>query len=390
MANFSQKNLKYKNLGYYRTRLVANSAQDVLFKLNKKKYISFASNDYLGLANNKKIKKAFIKGIDKYGIGSGASPLISGYTSAHQYLENELAEYLGFESALICNSGYLANIGLINAIAERNIVMLQDKENHNSIIQGSRLSSTKLVRYKHLSEIDLNNQLKKNEFYKEKIVFTESVFSMSGDISNIKNIHKISKKYGSLLFVDDAHGFCVMDKIRKKNTLPNVCSFQDINPKKIDAYIGTFGKAVGTFGAFIAGSKDLIQLLIQNSKPYIYSTSLPASIAEATRASLKLILKNHDYFDRLYENISLFRKYALDSGLKINYSITPIQTITIGNPIKVMKVHKLLLKKGLFVQAIRYPTVPKNCDKIRITITSNHKKQHIRKLINCLIEESKL
>jgi len=178
--------------------------------------------------------------------------------------------------------------------------------------------------------------------------------------------------------------------IKKKYVIPNVCNFQNINPKTIDAYIATFGKAVGTFGAFIAGSRDLIDLLIQKSKPYIYSTSLPAAIVEATRTSLKIIMKDYNLFEKLDRNISLFRKYAINAGLNINYSITPIQTITIGNPLKVIKIQNLLLKKGIFVQAIRYPTVPKNYDKIRITITSKHKKEHLRKLINCLIEELKL
>ena len=390
MTKLFQQNINHSDNSYYRKRKVSDSAQDVLFKLGKKKYISFASNDYLGLANEKKIKKAFIKGVEKYGVGTGASPLISGYTTAHQKLEKELAEYLGFESSLICNSGYLANIGLINAISEKNILVLQDKENHNSIIQGSRLSKTKLIRYKHMSETDLKEKLKNNLSNKKKIIFTESVFSMSGDISNIKNIHKTAKKQKALLFVDDAHGFCVMKNDKKKYVIPNVCNFQNINPKTIDAYIATFGKAVGTFGAFIAGSRDLIDLLIQKSKPYIYSTSLPAAIVEATRTSLKIIMKDYNLFEKLDRNISLFRKYAINAGLNINYSITPIQTITIGNPLKVIKIQNLLLKKGIFVQAIRYPTVPKNYDKIRITITSKHKKEHLRKLINCLIEELKL
>ena len=216
MTKLFQQNINHSDNSYYRKRKVSDSAQDVLFKLGKKKYISFASNDYLGLANEKKIKKAFIKGVEKYGVGTGASPLISGYTTAHQKLEKELAEYLGFESSLICNSGYLANIGLINAISEKNILVLQDKENHNSIIQGSRLSKTKLIRYKHMSETDLKEKLKNNLSYKEKIIFTESVFSMSGDISNIKNIHKTAKKQKALLFVDDAHGFCVMKNDKKK------------------------------------------------------------------------------------------------------------------------------------------------------------------------------
>ena len=368
-----------KKQGYYRKRLVTESPQDVYIKLNNKKVINFTSNDYLGLANNKLIKKAFIMGAKKYGVGSGSSPLISGYSIAHKKLEEEISEYLGFESTLVTNSGYLANVGLINAISEKNLIIFQDKLNHNSIIESSRLASNKLVRYKHLSYDDLKSKITTYKLNK-KIIFSDSVFSMTGETSDLKKLSAIAKKNNALFFIDDAHGFCVMKK-EKSPKLPSSFFYQGLSNNNIDAYMGTFGKAVGTFGSFISGSKDLIDLLVQKSKPYIYSTSIPPSIVEATRASLKIIIKNKSLNDRLAENIKFFKDTAKLYNLYINKSMMPIQTITLGSPELVMKIQKLALGKNLFVQAIRYPTVPKNKDLIRINITSKHTKKHIKELL---------
>ena len=183
MSNFKEEINNISKQGYLRKRLINYSPQDVIIKINNKKLLSFASNDYLGLANNSDIKKAFIKAIDKYGVGAGSSPIISGYSVPHQKLEEDLSHYLGFDSVLVTNSGYLSNVGVVNAISKRDTVVFQDRENHNSIIESSRLSSTKLVRYKHLSTVDLKNKLTEYSNSKNKIIFTDSVFSMTGEIS---------------------------------------------------------------------------------------------------------------------------------------------------------------------------------------------------------------
>ena len=387
MDNFKEEIKKIKKLGYLRERQVNYSPQDVTIEVNRKKIISFASNDYLGLANNTKIKKAFIAAIKRYGVGSGSSPLISGYSLPHKQLEKDIAHHLGFESVLVTNSGYLSNVGIINAISERKVVVFQDRENHNSIIESSRLASAKLVRYKHLSSADLKKKLSQFSSSEKKIIFIDSVFSMTGEISPLKDIVKVSKLNKTLLFIDDAHGFCVLNYPRKDDLLPNICSCLDINKKDIGAYVGTFGKAVGTFGSFIAGSKNLIELLIQKAKPYIYSTSLPPAIAEATRESLKIIRKEKNLHTKLHKNIHLFRKSAEQKNIKLNESLMPIQSITIGNPVDTMRIQKSALKNGLYIQGIRYPPVPKNCDKLRINITSKHTHNHIQKLVKFLSKE---
>ena len=193
MSAYTTEINKIRNLGYLRKRLINHSAQDVIVIIDKKKIISFASNDYLGLANNIKIKKAFTKAVEKYGVGSGSSPLISGYSLPHKQLEEDIAQYLGFESVLVTNSGYLSNVGLLNAVSKRNTVVFQDRQNHNSIIESSRLSSTKLIRYNHLSLTDLKKKLGQYSNERNKIIFTDSVFSMTGEISPLKGISKISK-----------------------------------------------------------------------------------------------------------------------------------------------------------------------------------------------------
>ena len=381
MSNYNKELTNIKKSGYYRDRLIIQSPQDSIIEIKKKKYINFSSNNYLNLSNNKNIKQAIISRIQKLGVGSGSSPLISGYNEEHHKLEKDLSKLLNFESSLIMNSGYLANVGLANAVSEKNIVIFQDKLNHNSIIEGTRLSTSKLIRYKHNSYDDLEKKLLNFKKYK-KIIYTDSVFSMTGEIANIPILSNIAKKHSALLFVDDAHGFGVLRK--HNNMFPSCLNFFHGENLKIDAYIGTFGKAAGTFGSFIAGSKSLINFLIQKSKPYIYSTALPAVLVSATRESINMIMKEKILHHTLKENISFFKKYAVKNKININESITPIQTITYGCPKKVTDIQNKAFENGLFIQAIRYPTVPKNKDLLRINLTSGHSLKQIEKLLNFL------
>ena len=381
MSNYNQELKDIKKSGYYRDRLIIQSPQESIIKINKKRYVNFSSNNYLNLSNNKNIKRAIVSKIQELGVGSGSSPLISGYTEEHHKLEKDLSKLLNFESTLVMNSGYLANVGLANAISEKNIIIFQDRLNHNSIIEGTRLSTSKLIRYNHNSYADLEKKLANFKKYK-KIIYTDSIFSMTGEITNIPILSSIAKKYDALLFVDDAHGFGVLRE--HENIFPSCLNFFHGKNLKIDAYIGTFGKAVGTFGSFVTGSKNLIDFLVQKSKPYIYSTALPAALVGATRESIKLIMKTKTLNRTLKNNIDFFRKNATENKININESITPIQTITYGCPRKVKKIQNKAFENGLFIQAIRYPTVPKNKDLLRINLTSGHNLKQIEKLLNFL------
>ena len=284
---------------------------------------------------------------------------------------------------MITNSGYLANVGLLNAISERETTVFQDRLNHNSIIESSRLSRTNLIRYKHLDYEDLLSKITKAKSA-TKIIYTDSVFSMTGEKADIVVLSNIAKKTKSLLFVDDAHGFGVLRLDKKR--FPSCVSNINLKKIKIDAYIATFGKAIGTHGAFISGSKDIIELLIQKSKPYIYSTALPPAIIATTLESIKMIKRNLSLITNLTDNIRYFQEYSSKKKLKVNISDTAIQTLKIGNPKSVINICKKAMKQGIFIQGIRYPTVPKDNDLIRINLCSGHTKKQIQSLIEFLIK----
>ncbi len=381
MKEFKNRISQIKKDGQYRKRIATQSAQDVIIKVNNEYINNFSSNNYLNLSNSPYLIKQMKKHLNKYGVGSGASPLISGYSDAHLKLENRLSQVMGFQSTLVSNSGYLTNVGLLNAITEKKVDVFQDKENHNSIIESSRLSSLRLIRYKHLDYYDLENKILASNSNK-KIIFVDSVFSMTGEKYDLEKLSRIAKKYGCLLFVDDAHGFGVA---RKDGRLfPSSLNGIKKDKVKIDAYIGTFGKAIGTFGAFVCGSKSLVDLLIQKSKPYIYSTALPAAVVNTTLDSINYIMKNKILSTKLDDNILFFKKLASDNDIKLNKSFTQIQTITIGDSKKVMKIHKKALMSKIYLQAIRYPTVPLKRDLLRINLTSGHSKKQIQSLIEFL------
>ena len=348
--------------------------------LNNKLLTSFLSNDYLGMSKNRIIINELKKSANIYGIGSGSSPLISGYSKSHHYLEKEIAEYLNVEACLVVNSGYMANLCLMN-IFDQQMNVIQDRESHNSIIESSKLNKIKINRYKHLDNIHLEKYLDNKN---RDIIFSESVFSMTGDITNIKEHYKLKNKYNSILFIDDAHGFGIAKCSLKNCSIENSCSSFNIKISNIDAYMGTFGKAIGTVGAFVCGGKDLIDMLVQKGRPYIYSTALPRCIIDATRKSLKILVSNKSRYNKLHRNISYFNQKALKKNITMDLTNSPIKTYMIGDPHSTLSIKDRFLKAGILVQAIRYPTVPKGHDKVRITMTSDHTKKDIDKLLNTL------
>ena len=380
MTTFKKKLKNIDASGYLRERIIIDNNKTSQLKINNKLITSFASNDYLGMSNNSDVVKELNNSANKYGVGSGSSPLITGYSKSHHYLEKEIAEYLNVESCIVTNSGYLANLCLLN-IFDEEINVIQDKESHNSIIESSKINKVKLNRYKHLDDDHLISYLEKKDNH---ILFSESVFSMSGDISNIKKHYTYKKKYGAFMFVDDAHGFAIAKCGKDKPLIENSCSMFNIKPSSVDAYMGTFGKAVGTIGAFICGEKSLVEMILQKGKPYIYSTALPRCIIDATRKSLKILAHNKYRYEKLHDNISYFNQICMRKNIKMNSSNVPIKTYNVGNPHLTMEIRDKFLRDGILVQGIRYPTVPKGHDKIRITITANHMKKDIDKLLNTL------
>ena len=379
MAKFNNLLDEIKRNGYERIRDVIQSNSSTKAKINNNIFSSFSSNDYLGMSSNAEVIKEMKKSASTHGIGTGSSPLITGYTKSHHYLEKELTEYLGTESCIVLNSGYMANLCLLS-IFDRTINVIQDKESHNSIIESSKLNKVNIKRYKHLSNPGLS--IKSNS--EKNILFSEAVFSMSGDIANLKKHLDEKNKSDVLLYIDDAHGFAVAENKENILAIETTCESFGTQPSDADAYMGTFGKAVGTVGSFVCGRKDLIEMIVQKGKPYIYSTSLPRCIIDATRKSLKILASDKSYYKKLHENIKYFNDNCLSKGITCNLNQVPIKTFTLGDPHLTIKAKKRFLEENILIQAIRYPTVPKNQDKIRITLSAKHTKKEIDKVLNTL------
>jgi 8-amino-7-oxononanoate synthase len=371
----------------YRERKILDSAQGVRVVVNKKRYISFCSNDYLGLANHPKVIEAFKRGAGQYGVGSGASHLVSGHSRAHHQLEEELAAFTGRDRALLFSSGYLANLGLISALVGKKDCVFEDKLNHASLIDAGLLSGARFQRYlhndvtslqKYLQKNAVNNQERNNE-NSNTLVVADGVFSMDGDIVCLPELAQLAQKHEVWLMMDDAHGFGVLGK----NGAGTAEHF-NLSQQQLPILMGTLGKALGTFGAFVAGSNELIEYLIQFSRSYIYTTALPPAVAEAARTSLKLLQEESARREQLHANIREFRRCAEQINLPLMESQTAIQPLVIGDNDKVMRISAELNEKGFLVGAIRPPTVPVGSARLRITLCAEHARQDIHQLLDAL------
>ena len=370
--------------GLYRQRRTTTSAQDTVIEVNGKALINFCSNDYLGLANHPEVLTACKKGIDLYGVGSGASHLVVGHSHAHHALEEELAEFTGRSRALLFSSGYMANVGVLTALINKKDRVLEDKLNHASLLDGGLFSGANFKRYPHLDIAKLSEVINKKQNYENTFIVSDGVFSMDGDCADLPRLIDVSVSNNAQLIVDDAHGFGVLGK--NGGGLVEYyrnCGFV-INEKNLPILIGTLGKAFGTQGAFVAGSEELIENLIQYCRPYIYTTAIAPALAEATRASLKLIKVESWRRENLQSLIKLFRSRCIELGFTLTDSMTPIQGLLIGDAEKSMEASLMLEKEGIFVSAIRPPTVPQGTARLRITFNANHTQEQLELLLSAL------
>jgi len=360
--NFSNKISDLEKNHLLRSRKIAQSAQGTNMKIDNQDVVNFCSNDYLSLANHPKIKEALIKGVEKYGAGSGASHLVSGHSESHKLLEEALAEFTGQESALLFSSGYSANLGVFSALRDEINWSLQDKLNHASLIDGSRLIGLPIQRYLHNNLESLEKKISKKTG--PGLVATDNVFSMDGDKANISGIAETIKKTNAIFMQDDAHGFGIFDPIIPRHSI----------------YMATLGKSAGMMGAFVAGDDDFIEFLIQKSRPYTYTTALPPNLCHAILRSLELI-KQGEQKEKLINNIKHFKAMASELGLNFKESSSAIQPLIIGSSSKALKISNSLFEEGFFVHAIRPPTVPPNTARLRFTVSANHKKEQIDALL---------
>lgn len=360
--DFSKKLSDLKQQHLYRSRKVTDGAQDVKTVINGKSLINFCSNDYLSLANHVQVKEAFKQGVDKYGVGSGASHLVSGHSLAHHNLEETLADYTGQARALLFSTGYSANLGIFSALKDELDWVLQDKLNHASLIDGNQLINLPIQRYKHNDLDSLNKKVAKQSG--QGMIATDNIFSMDGDQAKIDDLQKIANFSNATLMQDDAHGFGVFEPNIPENSI----------------YMATLGKAAGTMGAFVAGNEDFIEFLIQKSRPYTYTTAIAPAICVATLKSLELIQKGEQKA-KLLTNIDFFRNFSTALGLPIANSHSAIQPLIIGESEKALSVSKKLYDQGFYVSAIRTPTVAKGTERLRITLSANHTQTQIEKLL---------
>jgi 8-amino-7-oxononanoate synthase len=392
--------------GLYRSRRIIDSPQGLNLQIDGRRLVNFCSNDYLGLANHPAVVSAFKTGVDRYGAGSGSAHLICGHSTAHHALEEELAVFTGRDRALLFSTGYMANMAVIPALLGRSDAVFEDRLNHASLLDGGVLSGARFKRYAHADVDNLTVQLKKASG--NKLIVTDGVFSMDGDFAPLKALALAAKAEDAWLMVDDAHGLGVLGERGG-----GLMDYYGLDQFDVPVLMGTLGKAFGTFGAFVAGSDALIETLIQKARTYIYTTALPAAVAEATRASLKIVIAENWRRDKLKKLAERFRQGAGQLGLQminqnpvawVSDSVTQqteesitgllsaspievssaIQPIIIGDSQRAVDISNILLKAGFLVSAIRPPTVPQGSARLRVTFSALHEEQQVDRLLEAL------
>lgn len=362
----------------YRRRRVSSSAQGPELLLDGKPLLSFCSNDYLGLANHPQLIEALKLGAEKYGVGSGAAHLVNGHSAAHHALEEELAEFTHRPRALLFSTGYMANQGVITALLGRQDTVYEDRYNHASLIDGGLLSRAHMKRFNHADVSMLERQLA-GQRGGEALVATDGVFSMDGDIAPLPELARLCREQGAWLMVDDAHGLGVLGD-QGGGTLEHF----DLGIDEVPILMGTLGKGLGSFGAFVAGSEALIETLIQQARSYIFTTATPPAVAEATRAALRLTQQEGWRREKLAQLIAAFHQGAAEIGLPLMASETPIQPILAGCSEQALKWSGALEADGILVTAIRPPTVPEGSARLRVTLSANHTLEQVNRLLSAL------
>jgi 8-amino-7-oxononanoate synthase len=340
--------------------------------------IDFCSNDYLGLARHPRVVAALCEAAGRAGVGSGAAHLVTGHGREHAALEEEIAAFTGRERALLFSTGYMANLAAICVLADRGEVVLLDRLNHASLIDGALLSGARFSRYAHGDGAAAERALIEHKD-EVTVLATDGVFSMDGDVARLPSLARACAKKKAWLVVDDAHGIGVLGA-RGRGTLEHY----ELDSDEVPVLVGTLGKAIGTFGAFVAGSSDLIELLLQNARTYIYTTALPQPIAAATRTALRLIDEESWRRERVLALTARFRAAARQLDLPLGSSDTPIQPIVVGTPEAALGAQKALWDAGFWVVAIRPPTVPAGSARLRVTLSAAHTEAQVDALVETL------
>ncbi len=363
----------------YRQRPLLESPQGPLVQVDGRQLLAFCSNDYLGLANHPQVIEAWRAGAEKWGVGGGASHLVIGHSTPHHQLEEALAEFTGRPRALLFSTGYMANLGAVTALVGQGDSVLEDRLNHASLLDAGLLSGARFSRYLHNDGVSLANRLRK--VIGNTLIVTDGVFSMDGDLADLPSLCAEARRANAWVMVDDAHGFGPLGA-----TGGGIVEHFGLGLDDVQVLVGTLGKAFGTAGAFVAGSDDLIEALVQFARPYIYTTSQPPALACATLQSLELLRSEHWRREHLNALIKRFREGAQAIGLELVDSATPIQPILIGDSGRAMQLSQMLRERGLLVTAIRPPTVPAGSARLRVTLSAAHSLEQLELLLEALAE----
>ena len=364
------ENLKVSGL-YVNIRTV-ESAVSAWMVVDGKRVLNLSSNNYLGFANEPRLKEAAKSVLDEYGIGPAAVRTISGTTSLHLILEKLLAEFKGAEAVISYQSGFKANLSVIPSIVSREDGIFSDELNHASIIDGCRLSRAEIIRYAHADVDDLRKKLAENRHrFRRALIVTDGVFSMDGDIAPLPEIVKVAKEYDAIVMVDDAHGEGVLGRGGR-----GIVDHFDLHGE-VDIEIGTLSKAFGVVGGYAASSSILVDYLRQKSRPFLFSSAMTVPDTAACIEAVKILQDSEDRVKRLWENANYFKKRMKEAGFNTWKSQTPITPIVIGDEKKTQDFARRLFDEGIFVQAIVYPTVPKGTARVRVMISAIHTKEDL-------------
>ena len=362
----------------YRTLKVLGGAQSANTVIDGKRVVQLSSNNYLGLANHPRLKAAVIEAVEKYGSGSGASRLVCGNLKLNGALEDKIAQLKGKERALLFSTGYMANIGIITALVGEGDVIFSDELNHASIIDGCRMSKAETRVYPHKDMDALEKLLAKSDRFAHRLIITDGIFSMDGDIAPLPDLVGLTESYECMLMIDDAHATGVLG-VHGGGTGEHF-GLED----KIDVVMGTLGKALGGFGAFVAGSYRLREFLINKSRPFIFTTGLPPAVIASGIAALELLEEEPEIRERLWENVGFFRKEIEKLGFNTLESETQIIPVLVGDAPLAMRMGEILFEEGVSVQGIRPPTVPQGLSRLRITIMSTHTQNELESALKAM------
>ena len=364
---------------YRRRRVVeARAAGSQRVRVDGRECLAFCSNDYLGLSDHPRVTEAFVAAARTWGVGSGASHLVSGHCLEHHALEEELAGFVQRPRALLFSTGYMANLAVAQTLVARGDRVFEDRLNHASLLDAGLASGARFARFPHADAGALRTRLARPARGRT-LVATDGVFSMDGDIAPLRELAATCRDHGAWLFVDDAHGFGVLGAHGRGS-----CEAAGLGPDDVPILMCTLGKAGGTFGAFVAGSHVLVETLVQHARTYIYTTALPPAVAAATRAALGIMRDEGWRRRQVLDHVARFRVEAARMGIRLLPSPTPIQPILLGSETAALEASNALLEAGLWVPAIRPPTVPAGTSRLRVTFSASHARDDVDRLLEAL------